>query len=141
MARPRPSELLWRDRDSPPVGPVPGGPRSTVAQTAQRILDGEDWWFAVRELLDGLAMVTEVDPTPPPWVTPRVDAYLAAVVEHVCAQRQQPAPRWVLHESRFLDHFWWPDGNPAFQALCLVESPASFRRRGIYIGATTLQRV
>lgn len=141
MTRPRPSEVVWQDRDSAPVGPVPGGPRPTPGQTAQRILDGEDWWFAVRELLDGLAVSDDVDPVPPRPVSPRVDAYLAAVIEHHCAQRRQPAPDWVQDPSRFLDHFWWPDGNPAFQALCLVESPAAFRRRGIFIGATTLQRV
>ena len=139
--RPSPSELVWADRDSPPLGPVPGGPRPTVAETAARINAGLPWRHAVRELLDGLYLGHPIDPTEPEPVDPQVDAYLAAVVEHICAQRAESPPDWVLSDDRFLRRFWWPEFNPAFQALCIVQSPAAFRRRGIFIGATTLHRV
>lgn len=137
----RPSEVVWAARDDPPAGPARGGPRPSAAQTAQRIRAGEDWWLAVRELLDGLALGQPLDPAEPEPVERRIDAYLAAVVEHACARRGQPAPTWVLEPSRFLAAFWWPVGGEAFTALCLVQSPAAFRRRGIFIGATTLDRV
>lgn len=139
--RSRPSEVVWAARDEEPVGPVPGGPRPTVGQTAQRIAGGEDWAHAVRELLDGLLLGGPVDDAEPVRVTARVDAYLAALVEHICAARGVAPPAWVLDPSRFLEVFWWPSDNPALQAICLVQSPAAFRRRGIFIGATTVQRV
>lgn len=138
---PRPSEVVWAARTEPPAGPVPGGPRPTPAQTARHIIEGAPWQRAVRELVDGLLLGGPLDPEEPARVEPRVDAYLAAVVEHVSASRAVAAPVWVLSPHRFLEQFWWPDGNLAFMASCLVQSPAAFRRRGIFIGATTLNRV
>jgi hypothetical protein len=44
-------------------------------------------------------------------------------------------------ECRFLDVFWWPSDNEAFMTVCLVQSPAAFWLRGIFIGATTFDRV
>ena len=137
----RPSEVVWAARDEPPVGPVPGVARPTVGETALRIAAGVDWRHAVRELLDGLLADDSPDLAEPARVTPELDAYLAAVVEHACALRGRAAPSWTQDTDRFLDHFWWPSGNRAFDALCLVQSPAAFRRRGIFIGATTLHRV
>jgi len=99
------------------------------------------WRHAVRELLDGLLLGGPLDPQEPEPVQARVDAYLAALVEHVSAARGFAAPGWVLGSGRFLDRFWWPDGNPGLQGLCVVQSPVAFRRRGIFIGATTLARV
>lgn len=139
--RTRPSDVVWAARDEEPAGPVPGRPRPTAAETARRVLDGMEWRHAVRELLDGLLLGGPIDPQEPAPVDPRLDAYLAAVVEHVSAARHVAAPAWVYGPERFLAQFWWPDGNAAFRAACLVQSPAAFRRRGIFIGATTLARV
>ena len=136
-----PSEVVWAARDEPPTGPVPGAPRPTVRETAHRVALGEDWRHAVRELLDGLLSEDAPDLAEPAPVSAQLDAYLAALVEHVCATRGLPVPAWTAAPGRFLDSFWWPNGNPALDALCLVQSPASFRRRGIFIGATTLHRV
>ena len=136
-----PSQVVWAARDEPPVGPVPGGRRPTVRESADRLLRGEQWQHVIRELLDGLLVEDEPDLAEPARVSPQLDAYLAALVEHVCARRGLAPPDWVTAPDRFLDRFWWPNGNPAFDALCLVQSPASFRRRGIFIGATTLDRV
>lgn len=132
---------MWAARAEPAIGPVPGCPRPTAAQTARSILGGAAWQPAVRELVDGLLLGGPLDAEEPARVEARVDAYLAAVVEHVSASRGVAAPPWVLAPYRFLERFWWPDGNPAFRAMCLVQSPAAFRRRGIFIAATTLSRV
>lgn len=137
----RPSEVVWAARDEPPAGPAPGFARPTPAQTARDVRDGAAWRPAVRELLDGLLLGGSVDDEEPVPVEPRFDSYLAAVVEHVCAARGVAAPNWVRDPRRFLAQFWWPDGDPAFTATCLVQSPAAFRRRGIFIGGTTLHRV
>lgn len=138
---PRPSEVVWAARHEDPAGPVPGWPRPSPGETAERVQNGADWRMAMRELVDGLLMGGPFDQTEPVRVEPRFDSYLAAVVEHVSAARGVAAPAWVLDPDRFLHEFWWPHGNAAFQAACLVQSPAAFRRRGIFIGATTLSRV
>jgi hypothetical protein len=105
------------------------------------VFAGTEWWWAMRDLLDGLLAGGPIDHQEPVHVEPRFDSYLAAVVEHISAARDVEAPAWVLDPSRFLHQFWWPHGNAAFEASCLVQSPAAFRRRGIFIGASTLNRV
>jgi len=77
----------------------------------------------------------------PEQVDARTDALLAAVAEHVAVQAGIRVPEWTRQSGRFLDHFWWPTATVALHARALIESPAAFRRRGIFIGATTLQRV
>jgi hypothetical protein len=42
---------------------------------------------------------------------------------------------------RFLDRFWFPSAVPGFRALAIAESPAAFRRRGIFIARGALERV
>lgn len=138
---PSPSQVVWAARGDSAGGSVRGGARPGVVATAARILAGEDWRHAIRELLDGLRDGQVLDLEEPARVTPQVDAYLAAVVEHWCARRAIAPPAWVGQECRFLDVFWWPSDNEAFTAVCLVQSPAAFRRRGIFIGATTIDRV
>lgn len=74
-------------------------------------------------------------------VDPHTDAYLGALAEHVAGLRGLVVPEWAHAPARFLDHFWWPSRTVGLHARALVESPAAFRRRGIFIGRTTLQRV
>ncbi len=127
---------------------TPPDPRAqTAADSARRIICGEPWSPVVRELLDSFALARDdndlsrlVTAEPAP-VEPRVDAYLAAVVEHHCSQRAVAAPTWVLQPARFLTTWWWPGPTRALDALCVRDSPAAFRRRGIFIGKTTLHRV
>ncbi len=101
----------------------------------------------MRELLDSIALARDdadlqrLTAAEPETVDDQVDAYLAAVVEHHCAQRAIRAPAWVLSPERFLERWWWPGPTRALDALCVRDSPAAFRRRGIFIGKTTLHRV
>lgn len=125
----------------------PDARAQTAVDSARRVLVGEPWAPVVRELLDALSLARDdadlrrlVAGEPDP-VDPQVDAYLAAVVEHHCAQRAIAAPVWVLEPSRFLSRWWWPGPTRALDAMCVRDSPAAFRRRGIFIGKTTLHRV
>ncbi|HMJ03467.1 MAG TPA: hypothetical protein VK506_11025 [Conexibacter sp.] len=119
----------------------------TVAGVAARVLDGEDLRFAVRELLDefvlrgrdelrGQALNDE-----PASVDPHVDAYLGALAEHLARTHGLAAPRWALEERRTLDHMWFPGVARGFRPTALRESPAAFRRRGIFIARGALTRV
>lgn len=148
-----PSERIWNSEDEP-GGPslvsfLPSRARCpvTLTRTARRIFDGATLREAAADFLDDLHFARDdedvagrIHEEPPP-VDPRTDAYLAAVAEHVASTRGLRVPPWARNDTRFLDHFWWPSATPALHARAVVESPAAFRRRGIFIGRTTLQRV
>ena len=119
----------------------------TVAGVAERVRSGEDLRFAVRELLDEFALRGRDElraaalAEEPVRVDPQVDAYLGALAEHLARTCRLPVPRWALSESRTLDRMWFPGVAPGFRATALRESPAAFRRRGIFIAHGALSRV
>lgn len=149
-----PSERIWASGDDDQDGASLASfltPRArhpvTLVQAARRILDGTPLRDSVADFLDDLRFARNDQDgadrirEAPPTVDPHTDAYLAGVAEHVATTRGLRAPPWTRHPSRFLDHFWWPSATRALHARALVESPSAFRRRGIFIGRTTLQRV
>ena len=149
-----PSERIWAVEKEPVDGPslasfLPARARSpvTLAEAARRIGGGTTLREAVADFLDDLRFARDDDDAAdriheePVTLDSHTDAYLAAVAEHVAASRGLRVPPWTRRTARFLDHFWWPSTTPALHARALVESPAAFRRRGIFIGRTTLKRV
>jgi hypothetical protein len=119
----------------------------TVAGVADRVRAGEDLRFAVRELLDEFALRGRDDlraaalDGEPARVDLHVDAYLGALAEHLARSCNLPTPRWALSETRTLDHMWFPGVARGFRPTALRESPAAFRRRGIFIARGALTRV
>jgi hypothetical protein len=119
----------------------------TVAGVAERVQSGEDLRFAVRELLDEFALRGRDDlrvhalEEEPAAVDPHVDAYLGALAEHLARTCGLPIPKWALSEQRMLDHMWFPGVPRGFRPTALRESPAAFRRRGIFIARGALTRV
>ena len=149
-----PSERIWRGGNEPVDGPslasfLPARARGpvTLAEAAHRIGEGTTLREAVADFLDDLRFARDGDDAADrireeaPTIDPHTDAYLAAVAEHVAASHGLRVPPWTRCTTRFLDHFWWPSATPALHVRALVESPAAFRRRGIFIGRTTLKRV
>jgi hypothetical protein len=127
--------------------PADGRFTQTLATVAERVRGGEDLRFAVRELLDEFALRGRDDlraaalAQEPVRVDPRVDAYLGALAEHLARSCGLAAPRWAMSASRTLDRMWFPGVAPGFRATALRESPAAFRRRGIFIARGALTRV
>lgn len=70
---------------------------------------------------------------PPPTGDERYDAMLAALVEHLCARWKAPTPRWVDDKDRFLTEWWFVSGLRRLHAMAIVQSPISFKRRGVFI--------
>jgi hypothetical protein len=70
---------------------------------------------------------------PPSTGDVRWDAFLAALAEHLAYHGALPIPRWVDRKSRFLKQWWFPTDLPSVMASALAESPAAFRRRGIFV--------
>jgi hypothetical protein len=64
------------------------------------------------------------------------DVFLAALAEFLSARDHRGAPRWS--HARTLRRLWFPFNSPAARADALVNAPAAFRRRGIYLAAQEL---
>ena len=77
---------------------------------------------------------------PPLTDSERANAYLAAVAEHLALRNALDVPPWVERDARFLKLPFFPAGLESLKATCLMESPASFRRRLIFVGADPLYR-
>lgn len=90
---------------------------------------------------DGHPLKTLVAATPASTGDQRYDAMLAAIAEHLCVQQQIDTPSWALQPKRFLDRAWWVSDLPSARAQALVNSPASFRRRGVMIDRRDLVSV
>ena len=61
----------------------------------------------------------------------RWDVFLAALAEHLAGRDDVGAPGWAA--DRRLAAFWFPFNSAAARVDAFVHSPASFRRRGIFI--------
>ena len=122
--------------------------KQTLALVSERVRAGEDLRFAVREFLDEFELLSRDDLraraiVDRPGLTgdARADAYLGALGEHLAVTRGLERPGWVTEPERFLDRFWFVSEVPGFRALAIAQSPAAFRRRGIFIAEGALQRV
>jgi hypothetical protein len=68
------------------------------------------------------------------------DAYLGALSEHLAIRYELAVPPWTQRPSRFLDRFWFVSPVPGFRAIAVAQSPASFRRRAIFIARGSMER-
>lgn len=149
-----PSQVIWSRwqevMSSPGVEaylkPMAARPHS-LADVAARVHAGVALREAAADFVDDLrwarddADVRRRIDDEPTRVTAEVDAYLAALAEHSCAARGIAAPAWSQAEDRFLTTWWFPSSTPALDARAVVESPAAFRRRGIFVGEGAVRRV
>jgi hypothetical protein len=121
--------------------------KQSLAGVARRTLAGEPFLLATRELLDELALlqtdqqrVRALRDEPPLTGVDHQDAYLAALGEHFALRFALQRPSWVTRPERFLERFWFQSDVPGFRAIAIAQSPAAFRRRGIFIAAGALER-
>ncbi len=119
----------------------------SIAGVAERAVAGEDFLYAVRELLDEVQLLPRAELVsraleipPEPTGDRRYDAYLGALAEHLAVTHGVERPPWAVTPERFLDRMWFVTDVPGFRALLLIESPAAFRRRGIFVSARSLRR-
>ncbi|GAA2527926.1 hypothetical protein [Winogradskya humida] len=65
------------------------------------------------------------------------DVFLAALAEHVAARDGRDGPTWA--GSRSLRRFWFPFNGRAARVDAVVNAPASFRRRGVFVARQELE--
>lgn len=70
---------------------------------------------------------------PPLTGDTRFDALLAAIAEHIAAHYGLRGPLWTITTDRVLIRAWWVSMLPSARVHALLWTPASFRRRGIYL--------
>jgi len=68
------------------------------------------------------------------------DAYLAATAEYLGATYKIPLPRWVIGHGRPLRKAFFAGGPESLKATVIVESPAAFRRRMLFVSKNALDR-
>jgi len=66
----------------------------------------------------------------------RWDALLAALAEHLSAQRNIAPPEWA--EPRVLRRAWFPAELAIQRADALIWAPAAFRKHGVYLSVHDL---
>jgi hypothetical protein len=64
------------------------------------------------------------------------DVFLAALAEYLVARDSRGAPPWT--ENRSLRKFWFPFNTRAARTDAVVNAPAAFRRRGVFVAAQEL---
>jgi hypothetical protein len=122
----------------------------TLAEVAQLTLQEESFDFCLANFLDGFysAPTPEALSVSPVLLAPVIgklggvqDAYLAATAEHLAWTNGFPVPDWVAAEARKLHHPWFASPLAAVRTVLLLESPAAFRARNIFVSENALSRV
>jgi hypothetical protein len=121
----------------------------TLAEVAQLTMRGDSFDRCLANFLDGfyaapdsnaLAMQPELL-AETLGETGRVqDAYLAATAEELARAHQFPVPIWTAAEARKLHRPWFASPLAALRAVLLLESPAAFRSRNLFISQNALTR-
>lgn len=68
------------------------------------------------------------------------DAFLAAVAEDLGRRHGLALPAWVFAPNRYLACPYFAIEAPSFRATLLLESPAAFRARNLFVTANALSR-
>lgn len=68
------------------------------------------------------------------------DAYLAATAEHLAYLNGMPIPHWVTADERKLRLPWFASKLAALRAVLILESPAAFRSRNLFVSENALTR-
>ena len=117
---------------------------STATETAKLIgQDGEESWkLWLFEFVDQFRRAPQpemITQAPDPNISPRILALLASTVESLCAENKIPAPWWCAGVPP-LPEPWFVADIENLKAAALVESPAAFRQRNIFVLANFLSR-
>ena len=66
------------------------------------------------------------------------DAYLAATAATLAARIGEPSPDWAVEPDRYLHSPWFASPGADMRACLLLESPARFRERNLFVTANAL---
>jgi hypothetical protein len=70
-----------------------------------------------------------------------IDAYFAAVAEHLCGRHELRRPSWLKGAARYLKDPSFACRSRAGRLFLLKDSPAAFKSRNLFVSANALERV
>jgi hypothetical protein len=129
--------------------------KDAVAAASAMLASGESlarvWRFALTQMLDDYTSVLRhrgVEAAaamwrdaPPSTGDVRVDAAFAAMAEYLGRRDGWPVAGWARDPGREAMPWWFVTELRGLHPRALVESPSSFRRRGVFITRGALERV
>jgi len=68
------------------------------------------------------------------------DAYLAATAEELARVYELPVPEWTGGDERALHRPWFASSLASLRAVLILESPAAFRARNLFVSENALSR-
>jgi hypothetical protein len=121
----------------------------TLAEVSELTAQGESFDLCLKNFLDGfyaLPNVEALQPEPPRLIEKNAkfgeieDAYLAATGEWLAWKYNLRPPMWIYDPSRALRRPWFASTLSALRAVLLIESPAPFRSRNLFVSENALTR-
>jgi len=122
----------------------------TLAAVAELALQGESFDLCLREFLDEFyRQPAQAALNPEPGLLREAlpakgevyDAYLAATAEALANHAGLDTPNWAYAAGRKLHHPWFALTLASLRAVLLLESPAAFRSRNLFVSENALSRV
>jgi hypothetical protein len=118
----------------------------SVAEVARRSLDAQTFSYELADFLHefGRRGEREMLIETPPLLRDSFalgaiyDTYLAAVAVSLATRLGAPSPEWTRDPERILREPWFASPGGHMRALLLVESPAAFRERNLFVTANAL---
>ena len=121
----------------------------TLAEVAQLTMSGDSFDRCLANFLDGFYAAPDAKAlaeTPPLLASSfgelgRVqDAYLAATAEELASANHFSISSWTAADTRKLRQPWFASPLAALRTVLLLESPAAFRSRNLFICENGLTR-
>jgi hypothetical protein len=121
----------------------------TLAEVAQLAINGDSFDRCLANFLDEFYAAPNAGALVgvPPLLAPKLseagrvqDAYLAATAEELAVARHFPVPAWTGDETRKLHRPWFASPLAALRTVLLLESPAAFRARNLFVSSNALAR-
>ncbi len=121
---------------------------ASLLEVAAQANSRKDFGYAVVEFLDQFKIEQDTGmlAEEPPLLTKQLqdegvaDAYLAAVAVHLSRSLGEVPPAWTRDACRFLRRPWFASAGASLRATLLLESPAAFRERNLFVSENALER-
>jgi hypothetical protein len=120
-----------------------------LARVAEMTRNGDLFGRCLANFLDGFyagpsaealaqepPLLREISGDGPVW-----DAYLAATAEELARGSHLAQPAWIWSPDRALRRPWFASDLQSLRAVLLMESPAGFRSRNLFVSENALSRV
>ncbi|MBI5209241.1 MAG: helix-turn-helix transcriptional regulator [Elusimicrobia bacterium] len=121
---------------------VRGAGGGALGRCSARLAAGGSWKTAFFDFVDDFRTgpcAASVARAPDPELRPELLALLASTVEYLCGRRGLAVPWWCAGVPP-LPEPWFVSGTENLKAESLVESPAAFRQRNIFVLGNFLSR-